>query len=111
MKNLAEKVVSILQNSYNNFEFLYEDSLSITAKIEKICTEIYGAKNVKYLDKAQLNIAKLENNNFSHFPICIAKTPVSLSDNPKLLGRPKDFEITISDVQVSAGAGFIVAFA
>lgn len=111
MTSLANKLVQVLENSENNFKFLYEDDIYIKEKIEKICKEIYWASNVKYLEKVEKSIKNLEENWFSSFPICIAKTPVSLSDNPKLLWRPKDFEITISDLQVSAWAWFIVAFA
>ena len=111
MTNLAKKLVNILENSKNNFDFLYEKNISLKQKIEKIVTEIYWWSWVKYSQKAEESIKNLERLWFWDFPVCIAKTPVSLSDDPSLLWRPKDFFINITDLSVSAWAGFVVAFA
>ncbi len=111
MTNLAKKLVNILENSKNNFDFLYEKNISLKQKIEKIVTEIYWWSWVKYSQKAEESIKNLEKLWFWDFPVCIAKTPVSLSDDPSLLWRPKDFFINITDLSVSAWAGFVVAFA
>ena len=111
MTNLAKKLVNILENSENNFDFLYEKNISLKQKIEKIVTEIYWWSWVKYSQKAEESIKNLEKLWFWDFPVCIAKTPVSLSDDPSLLWRPQDFFINITDLSVSAWAGFVVAFA
>lgn len=111
MTDLAKKLVNILENSENNFDFLYEKNISLKQKIEKIVTEIYWWSWVKYSQKAEESIKNLEKLWFWDFPVCIAKTPVSLSDDPSLLWRPKDFFINITDLSVSAWAGFVVAFA
>lgn len=111
MTNLAKKLVNILENSENNFDFLYEKNISLKQKIEKIVTEIYWWSWVKYSQKAEESIKNLEKLWFWDLPVCIAKTPVSLSDDPSLLWRPKDFFINITDLSVSAWAGFVVAFA
>ena len=78
-------------------------------KIEKICKEIYGADGVEFTTKALNDIAKFESDGIGNLPICMAKTQYSLSDNPKLLGRPRNFTVTIREVKASAGAGFLVA--
>lgn len=111
MTDLAKKLVNILENSENNFDFLYEKNISLKQKIEKIVTEIYWWSWVKYSQKAEESIKNLEKLWFWDFPVCIAKTPVSLSDDPSLLWRPKDFFINITDLSVSSWAGFVVAFA
>ena len=76
----------------------------------KICTEIYGANNVNYTEEALKEIKKIEKLGFSKLPICMAKTPLSLSDNKELKGRPRNFSVKITDVKLKAGAGFIVAY-
>ena len=106
---LAQIIMDTVKDKESKFEVLYPDSLSISEKIECIAKEIYGAKGVNFLPSVKTKIAKLEKLGFSSCPICMAKTQYSLSDNPKLLGRPENFEITIRDIYVSAGAGFIVA--
>lgn len=108
---LANKVLEILQADKSNFKPLYDENLPIDKKIEIIAKEIYGAKNVSYSTKALNSIKMIEKMNLHKLPVCIAKTQYSLSDNPKLLGRPTDFEINIKDINISAGAGFIVALA
>ena len=106
--DLAEKVVKACEKP-NTFHQLYDVELSIPEKIEKIATEIYGADGVDYTAKALKEIKDIEALGRDKVPVCIAKTQYSLSDNPKLLGRPKGFKITVSEVRLSAGAGFVVA--
>lgn len=106
---LAEAVLETLETKESNFEPLYDLNLSIEEKIEIIAKEIYGAKGITIIPKVKKVIKKLTNIGLSSLPICMAKNQYSLSDDPTLLGRPTDFTITISDMRVSAGAGFIVA--
>ena len=109
--DFANKVVEILDKTVSNYKPLYSLDESIQDKISIICKKIYGAKEVKFLDKAIENIKIANNNSYDKLPICIAKTPSSLTDDAKILGRPKDFTITIRDIKIDAGAGFIVAYA
>ncbi|HQD41337.1 MAG TPA: formate--tetrahydrofolate ligase, partial [Bacillota bacterium] len=88
---------------------LYRDEDDITEKIRKIAVEIYGAKGVVYSAQASQGIKQAGELGLSNLPVCMAKTQYSLSDNPKLLARPENFEITVREVRISAGAGFIVA--
>jgi formate--tetrahydrofolate ligase len=106
--DLARKVVAAAEQE-NSFHFHYAVDLSIKEKIERISTGIYGARGVVYAPKAEKEIQRLESLGLDKLPICMAKTQYSFSDNPALLGRPADFDITINEVRVSAGAGFIVA--
>ena len=106
---LANKVIDTLENKESNFHCLYEDSKSLTEKIETIAKEIYGAKDVVYDKAVEKELARLEKLGFGNMPVCMAKNQYSLSDDPTLLGRPKDFTIHIREVYVSAGAGFVVA--
>ncbi|MBM7685147.1 formate--tetrahydrofolate ligase [Defluviitalea raffinosedens] len=106
---LAEKVIETLETKPSNFEVLYDCSSTITEKIETIARKIYGAKGVIFTSKAKKDMEKIVAMNLDKMPICIAKNQYSLSDDPSLLGRPKDFEITVRELRVSAGAGFIVA--
>jgi formate--tetrahydrofolate ligase len=108
-EELAKAVLNTLETKESNFKVLYEDSLSIKEKIEKIATTIYGAKDVAYSAEASRAIAKIEEMGFSNMPVCMAKNQYSLSDDAKKLGRPTDFTINIREVYVSAGAGFVVA--
>lgn len=106
---LANRVIQTLNEKESNFTPLYEDSLSIMEKIEKIATEIYGANGVTYDPAALKAIAKIEEIGYSKSPVCMAKNQYSLSDDARKLGRPTDFSINIREVYVSAGAGFVVA--
>ena len=106
--DLAQKVIKAIDTIPSNYEPLYDVNLSIKEKIDIIVKEIYGGKGAKYTTKAQKQIAELEKYGLDKKPVCMAKTQYSLSDNPALLGRPEDFEITVSKVRVSNGAGFIV---
>ncbi|MDO5585525.1 MAG: formate--tetrahydrofolate ligase [Clostridia bacterium] len=107
---LAEKVVEVSERGGEmNFAPIYDEKASIDEKINTIAKEIYGADGVVYTPKAKKAIARLEKQGFDKLPICMAKTQYSLSDDPSLLGRPSGFEITVREVRVSAGAGFVVA--
>ncbi len=111
--DLAQKVVDIIEKSEKDkasaFAPIYDENLPIKEKIEIIAKEIYGAKGVNYTAKASKDIKLLTDLGFDKTPICMAKTQYSLSDNPALLGSPRDFDITVREVRVSAGAGFVVA--
>ncbi|HIT06537.1 MAG TPA: formate--tetrahydrofolate ligase [Candidatus Scybalocola faecipullorum] len=106
---LAYKVVETLETKESHYHPLYADDLSLKEKIETIAKEIYGADGVTYAPAAAKALQKIEAMGFSKMPVCMAKTQNSLSDNPKLLGRPQGFEVNIREVYVSAGAGFVVA--
>ena len=113
-KELVDKVIGAIsgnEESEKRFSFLYDEKLPIKEKIEVICREIYGADGVNFTPKALNNIKKYTEYGYDNLPICISKTQKSLSDNPKLLGRPQNFEITINEIRLSAGAGFLVAMA
>ena len=113
-KELVDKVIGAIsgnEESEKRFSFLYDEKLPIKEKIEIICREIYGADGVNFTPKALNNIKKYTEYGYDNLPICISKTQKSLSDNPKLLGRPQNFEITINEIRLSAGAGFLVAMA
>ena len=105
---LANIVNDVLDNEESNFKVLYDEKDSIKDKILTIAREIYGASNVLYTPAASKQIAELEKFELDKLPICMAKTQYSLSDNPSLLGRPENFDITVKEVRVSNGAGFIV---
>ena len=105
---LANKVLDTLEHKESNFKVLYEDSLSLKEKIQTIAGEIYGADGVSYAPAAEKQLKKLEELGFGKLPVCMAKTQYSLSDNPTLLGRPSGFEMSVREVYVSAGAGFVV---
>lgn len=106
---LANKVLYTLENKESNFEPIYPDDMSIKDKIITISKEIYGAASVNFSAAAEKQIERLNQLGFDRFPVCMAKNQYSLSDDPTKLGCPKDFEINIREVYVSAGAGFIVA--
>jgi len=107
--DLAEKVLETLENKKAEFMPLYEVEGSIEEKINTIAKKIYGASNVLFSSEAKRAIKKINSIGKSDLPVCIAKTQYSLSDNPALLGCPKDFEITVREITISAGAEFIVA--
>lgn len=105
---LADKILDTIENKESNFKVLYEDSLSLKEKIETVASEIYGAGGVSYSPSAEKQLQKLEELGFGNLPVCMAKTQYSLSDNPAFLGRPVGFEMSVREVYVSAGAGFVV---
>ena len=108
-ESLALKVLQTLEEKESGFHPLYEDDLSLEEKIQTVAVEIYGAANVVFSAAAKKQLKKLTELGFGHMPVCMAKNQYSLSDNPKLLGRPRNFELTVREVYVSAGAGFVVA--
>ena len=107
-KELAEKVVQLAEGD-NHFQFVYNEEDSIETKLNKIVTKVYGGKGIRLTPAAKRELKQLEELGFSNYPICMAKTQYSFSDDAKKLGAPKDFVVTISQLKVSAGAGFIVA--
>lgn len=108
-KMLAEKVLEVIEHNENQFQFLYQTEASIKEKITTICKEIYGAARVEFSQTAKNQMGSLKKNGWDALPICMAKTQYSLSDDPKLLGRPEGFTVTIRELRPSIGAGFIVA--
>ena len=108
-ESLALKVLQTLEEKESGFHPLYEDDLSLEEKIQTVAVEIYGTANVVFSAAVKKQLKKLTELGFGHMPVCMAKNQYSLSDNPKLLGRPRNFELTVREVYVSAGAGFVVA--
>lgn len=106
---LANKVIDTLNNKKSNFKTLYSDDMSLEEKIETVAKEIYGADGVTFDPSARKAMDRLTSLGFGNMPVCMAKNQYSLSDDPKKLGRPKDFTVNIRDIYVSAGAGFVVA--
>ena len=106
---LAKAVLNTLETKESHYHSIYTDDLSLTEKIETIAKEIYGADGVNYSDAAKKQLKKLTELGFGNFPICVAKTQYSLSDDPTKLGRPTNYNIEVREVYVSAGAGFVVA--
>ncbi len=105
---LAEKLVALTDCTVSNFAPIYDEKLPIKEKVQQIVSKIYGGRNVIYNASAEKSIAKIEEMGLDKLPICMAKTQYSLSDNPQLLGRPQNFDVTVKEVRISAGAGFIV---
>ncbi|AIS53137.1 formyl-tetrahydrofolate synthetase Fhs [Thermoanaerobacter kivui] len=105
---LAKEVLRLIEEGKNEYAPLYPLEMSLKEKIETIAREIYGADGVDYIPAANKEIENLENLGYGKLPICMAKTQYSLSDNPSLLGRPTNFKITVRNVKISAGAGFVV---
>ena len=108
--DLSKKLVNLIEKNNKDFNLLYKDEDLIEDKINIIAKQIYGATSVKFTDSAREKLKLINDLGYSHLPVCMAKTPNSLSDNPKLLGRPENFQITISDLKINSGAGFIVAY-
>ena len=105
---LAEEVVRLCEEEQGNFTFAYDLNISITDKIEAVVKKIYGGSGITLTPNAKSQIDKLTNLGFGDFPVCIAKTQYSFSDDPSKLGAPENFTVTVKNVKVSAGAGFIV---
>ena len=107
---LAEEVVSAIDDEMSSFAPIYDEKLTIKEKLEIVATKIYRADGVVYTAKADKAIREIEELGLDRVPICVAKTQYSLSDNPTMLGKPTGFKITVSDVRASSGAGFVVIY-
>lgn len=107
-KKLAKAVVDIVENKATQFKPLYDWKSPVKEKILKIAQEIYGASSVEYSKEAQLSLRRIDRLGFNDFPICMAKTQKSFSDNESLIGRPKDFIVTVREIEIAAGAQFII---
>lgn len=105
---LAREVLKLTEEDNSSFDYVYDANLPIVEKIETIARQVYGAEGAEFTPAAKREIERLEENGFGNLPVCMAKTQYSLSDDPKKLGRPKEFKIEVRSVKVSAGAGFIV---
>ncbi len=108
MKSLAEAVVESIEEGKNNFKALYDWSMPVREKINKIATEIYGADGVDYAKKADSDLKQIEALGLSGLPVCMAKTQKSFSDDDALIGRPRGFRVTVREFEIAAGAGFII---
>ena len=107
-KELANRVIELIENNNQTFGHLYNREDKLEDKILTIAQKVYGARDVIYTEQAQAQLETIKELGYEDFLVCMAKTPVSLSDDPKVLGRPTDFDITIREIRISAGAGFIV---
>lgn len=107
-KNLAKAVVDVVENKATQYKPLYDWKSPVKEKIETIAKQIYGASAVEYSKKAQLNLRSIEKHGFNDFAICMAKTQKSFSDNEKLIGRPEDFIVTVREIEIAAGAQFLI---
>lgn len=108
---LADSVISLLKNDCEPVSFTYSDDITLKAKLESVAKKIYGASSVEFAPGVITKLKKAEEEGYGSYPVCIAKTQYSLSDDQKKLGRPEGFTLHIRDVRVSAGAGFLVAYA
>jgi formate--tetrahydrofolate ligase len=108
MKDLATQVVSAAESFTGKCWPVYHWNDSMVEKIEAVAIKIYGAKGVEFLPKAKQNLSKIERLGLNDKPVCIAKTQNSFSDDAKKRGRPKDFIITVREIEVAAGAGFVI---
>ncbi|CAM1367220.1 formate--tetrahydrofolate ligase [Tenacibaculum xiamenense] len=107
-KNLATAVVDVIENKASQYKPLYDWNSPVKEKIETIAKEVYGATSVEYSKKAQLNLRRIERLGFNDFAICMAKTQKSFSDNESLIGRPENFIVTVREIEIAAGAQFII---
>lgn len=109
-KDLAQKVCDTIENNESNFKPIYDEKLSIKEKLNIIAKEIYRADGVVFTAQAEKSIKQINDLGYGDIPVCVAKTQSSLSDDPTKLGKPENFEITVRDVKLSSGAGFVVAY-
>ena len=105
---LAKAVVKTVQQTKKSFQPLYDWQMPVTEKIDRVCKSVYGASDVSYSSRATADLKRIEKLGLQELPVCIAKTQKSLSDDPKKIGRPENFEITIREIEIAAGAGFLV---
>ena len=108
MTELAKQLVKLVEENTGSFKPLYSFEQSPEDKITAIATKIYGAEGVEFSVKAKSQLQQIKSFGFDNFPICMAKTPASFSDNEKLIGRPTNFDITVREFEIASGAGFIV---
>ncbi len=106
--DLAQQVVDVIEACTSKFIPLYNWDMDVKSKIEAVATKIYGAKHIVYSAKAKKNLKTIESLKLDKLPVCVAKTQKSLSDDAKLLGRPRDFTITVREIEIAAGAGFLI---
>ncbi|MCL1990777.1 MAG: formate--tetrahydrofolate ligase [Defluviitaleaceae bacterium] len=111
VSDLARQVVKLIDEKKANFKPIYERNESFEEKVEKIAKQVYGARGVVYTNEAKATLNELRDLGYGDLLVCMAKTPASLTDDPTRMGRPTDFDITINEVRISAGAGFIVLLA
>ena len=109
--DLAEKVLKAIDNNKVEFDYFYDENLTIKEKIEKICKEIYGADGVIFAPATKKVFDVIEAEGLNKLPVCMSKTQKSISDNPALLGKPSGFKVTINDLRLAVGAGFVIAMA
>ena len=109
--DLAEKVLKAIDNNKVEFDYFYDENLTIKEKIEKICKEIYGADGVVFAPATKKVFDVIEAEGLNKLPVCMSKTQKSISDNPALLGKPTGFKVTINDLRLAVGAGFVIAMA
>ncbi|MFN0014112.1 MAG: formate--tetrahydrofolate ligase, partial [Saprospiraceae bacterium] len=107
-EELARTVVDTIENTENNFRFLYEDNLPLWEKMKTVATKIYGAADISADAAVKSQIKKLEESGYGHYPVCVAKTQYSFSTDPKKLGAPSGHIVNIREVRLSAGAEFVV---
>jgi formate--tetrahydrofolate ligase len=107
-EELATIVSQVAEACQSDMTPLYDWNWSIKKKIETIATQIYGASAIDYTQQALSDLEKIQKLGLEHLPICMAKTQKSLSDNPKLLGRPANFVVTVREIEIAAGAGFVI---
>ena len=108
MTDLASAVLRVVDKGESDFKPLYDLDLSIEDKIERIAKEIYRAKSITYSEGARTMLRRIQNLGLEHLPVCIAKTQYSFSDDPTKLGAATDHEITVNEIEIAAGAGFVV---
>jgi formate--tetrahydrofolate ligase len=108
---VAQAVLDLVEREKSSFRPLYGETLALAKKMERIANAIYGADGVAFLPGAAAKLARFESAGYGHLPVCMAKTPNSLSDDPRKLGRPRGFTLTVRDVKLAAGAGFVVGYA
>ena len=106
--DLAAEVVAVIERKQSNFQPLYNWNVSVEEKIHCIATEMYGAASVDYSVKAKTQLKQIRDLGFAHMPVCMAKTPKSLSDDEKKLGRPRGFTVTVREFEFASGAGFLI---
>lgn len=107
-EELAREVAAVIESGESNFQPIYDWESPVKKKIEAVCTKVYGASSVEYSSRAKADLRRIKKLDLGKLPICIAKTQKSLSDDPKKIGRPRDFTITVREIEIAAGAGFLI---